>query len=271
MASHVDILDQPEPLGRWFAGSVVLHVSLAAAVASYAVFHHPTVENWGDKNGGGMGAVAVNIVAPIRLPSNNAPVNPVANDTESHVPEPKAPKVQPKPKPVEPDENAIALRSKKAQQKTTPKQVAREYTPPNKYREQQIDRPNQLYSREGQALSSPMIGMTGGGGVGVGTNSPIGTRFGYYADIIRSKVAQQWHTNGLDARAQNAPEVVVRFTLLRNGSVVPASVRVVQGSGNGSLDISTQRAILDASPFGPLPAQYEKDQADLELHFVLRR
>ena len=35
-----------------------------------------------------------------------------------------------------------------------------------------------------------MIGMTGGGGVGIGNNSPFGTQFGWYADLLRDQVAQ---------------------------------------------------------------------------------
>jgi periplasmic protein TonB len=195
----------------------------------------------------------------------------VANDTQSHVPEPKpTPKPPPKVKTPEPDANAIPLKDKSAAKRMA-RQVAREYAPPNKYREHQKDLPNQLYSSSGQQVSSNMFSMAGAGGVGIGTDSPLGTRFGYYADIIRNKVAQNWHTGEVDPRISTAPEVVVRFTLRRDGSVVPSSAKVVQGSGIGPLDNSAIRAILDASPFGTLPAQYEKDTADLELHFVLRR
>jgi periplasmic protein TonB len=269
MSARVDILDQREPLGRWFVGSVIFHLSILVGIAGYT-FIKPKTENWGEKNGGGMGSIAVNVVSSIRLPTPTGPTNPVANDTESHVPTPppKA-KALPKPKPAEPVANAIPLKSEKAQKA---RQRAMEaYQPPNTYRAQQHDAPNQLYSHEGQEVSTNLYAMTGGGGVGVGTDSPLGTRFGYYATIIRNKVAQNWHVNDVDARVRTAPEFVVRFTLRRDGSVVPGSAKVVQGSGIGPLDISAQRAILDASPFGPLPSQFEKDQADLELHFLLRR
>jgi len=269
MAAHADILDQPEPLGRFFIGSLILHLSLLLGIAGYT-FLKPATENWGDVNGGRMGSIAVNVVSTIPLPSKTGPTNPVANDTESHVPEPP-PKVKPQPKtkPVE-DADAIPLKSKKAAKKER-QRVMETYSPPNKYREQQHDLPNQLYSTQGQQVNTNMYAMTGGGGVGVGTDSPIGTRFGYYANIIRNKVAQQWRTTDVDSRLRNAPEFVVHFTLRRDGSVIPGSVRVVQSSGIGPLDISAQRAILDASPFGPLPPQYEKNEADLELHFLLRR
>jgi periplasmic protein TonB len=270
MPSHVDILDQKEPLGRAFVGSLVLHMSLAAAIVGYGALQSTSKENWGDPNGGGMGSVPVNVVASIRLPTSG-PKNPVANDTESHVPEPKPePKVKPKPKPPEPDPDAIPIKDKNAAKRMA-RQVTHEYTPPNTFRQQQRDQPNQLYSTQGQQVSSPLYAMTGAGGVGIGTDTPLGTRFGYYANMIRTKVAQNWHTGEVDPRISTAPEVVVRFTLRRDGSVVPGSARVVQSSGVGPLDISAQRAILDASPFGALPPQFDKDQADLELHFILRR
>ncbi|HTX36211.1 MAG TPA: TonB C-terminal domain-containing protein [Bryobacteraceae bacterium] len=270
MSSHADILDQKEPLGRSFAGSLILHVSVAAAIIGYGALRSPTIENWGDPNGGGMGSVAVNVVPTIRLPSTTGPKNPVANDTESHIPEPKPePKVRPKPKLREPDADAIPIKDKSAAKRMA-RQV-KEYTPPNTYRQQQRDLPNQLYSTQGQQVSSPLYAMTGAGGVGIGTDSPLGTRFGYYATLIRTKVAQHWHTNEVDPRISTAPEVVVRFTLRRDGSVVDGSARVVQSSGIGPLDISAQRAILDSSPFGALPPQFDKDTAELELHFILRR
>ena len=269
MAAHADILDQPEPLKKGFAGSVVLHLSIVAAVAGYTWVHGSSKENWGDVNGGGMGSVAVNVVPSIRLPTPTGPKNPVANDTESHVPEPPKTKPQPKVKTPEPDATAIPLRSKKAPKKAP--RVMTDYSPPNTYRAQQKDLPNQLTATQGQQVNTDLFSMTGAGGVGIGTDSPLGLRFGYYATIIRDKVARNWHTNDVDGRVRTAPETVVRFTLRRDGSVVPGSTKVVQSSGIGTLDISAQRAILDASPFGNLPPQFDKDQADLELHFLLRR
>jgi protein TonB len=142
---------------------------------------------------------------------------------------------------------------------------------PNKWRDQQKDAPNQVHSTVGQALSSPMYTMTGGGGVGIGNDSPLGTQFGWYAKILRDNVAQNWKTGDIDARITTAPPVAVTFILLRNGSVAPGSVKVSQSSGNRALDFSAQRAVLDANPFPPLPPQFAQNQAVLELRFELRR
>src|SRR6186713_2159957 len=97
--SHTDILDQPERLGKSFAGSIVFHVALVGAVAAAGWVESRNKISLGDPNGGRFGAVAVNPVASINLPSHEGPKNPVATDTQSAVPTPvtkpkPAPKVQ---------------------------------------------------------------------------------------------------------------------------------------------------------------------------------
>ena len=87
MTPHTDILDQPEPLGKSLAGSVALHISVAAAMLMSAWIGRRLPVQWGDINGGGMGSVAVNVVPRIPLPGRSGPINPVANDTESVVPD----------------------------------------------------------------------------------------------------------------------------------------------------------------------------------------
>jgi protein TonB len=265
MTPHTDILDQPEPLGKSLAGSVALHISVGAALLMSAwIGHGPRVE-WGDINGGGMGSVAVNVVPRIPMPGRSGPINPVANDTESVVPTPP-PKTKAQRKVEEQELNAIAIKSRNASKK-----ASRAASAPNKFREQQQDLPNQVYSSAGQAMVSPMYGMTGGGGVGIGTNSPFGAQFGWYVNLLRDQVARNWRTSDLDPRLRTAPPVVLTFIIRRDGSVAPGSVRVSQRSGNQTLDFSAQRAILDAAPFQALPPQFQRSEAEIEFWFELRR
>jgi len=50
------------------------------------------------------------------------------------------------------------------------------------------------------------------------------------------------------------------------------SVRTANGAaGDSTLDRSAQRAILDAAPFQPLPPQFARNEANVELTFQLRR
>ena len=66
-------------------------------------------EVWGSANTSAGSAVAINSVKSIPLPSRAGKINPVANDTESQVPQ--APKPEPKKQVKVPDEKAIPLQA----------------------------------------------------------------------------------------------------------------------------------------------------------------
>jgi TonB family protein len=122
-----------------------------------------------------------------------------------------------------------------------------------------------------QALSSPMYSEAPGSGqVGTTANTTLGSRFAGYAAQIRTLVAQQWRTSGIDQRLQNPPQVIVTFELMRNGTI--RNLRLLQKSGNSALDLSVLRAIEDAAaPFPPIPPGFEKDYAKVEFTFELKR
>jgi protein TonB len=260
--SHADTLDQTERLGTSFFGSLAFH-GLLVAIALFAGW----VENrnrisLGDPNGGRLGAVAVTPVSTIPLPSHAGPKNPVAVDTKSMLPTPVT-KAKPAPKVTAPDPKAIPIPSRNAKL-LRPSEASSQ---PNKFRAQQHDAPNQLYSDVGTRLSSPDYGLRGGGGIGVGTNSPFGNMFGAYADILRDRVAQHWQSASINA--SNAPVAGVTFVLHRDGSVT--DIRITQPSGNSALDFSARRAVMDAAPFPPLPQQFPKNDAEIEFLFQLKR
>ena len=259
---HVDILDQPESLKPSLVGSIVLHVSVAGAIAAASLLGSHK-EYWGSNEAGGGSAVMINVLHQVPLPANSGKVNPVANDTKSEIPEPK-------PEPVkktivkEPEPDAIPIPSR-----TVPKKVSPRAASTNQYRAKQVDRPNQLYSSEGQRLVTPLVGQPGSGGIGVGRGSPFGDRYAYYVDIVRQKVAQHWQTGDVDPRIRSAPPSIVTFTIRRDGTV--SSVRVAQASGNMTLDMAAQRAIADSAPFPPLPQGYTQNDVSIEFWFELKR
>lgn len=256
-----DLLDQRERLARPFLGSLAVHASLAAAAALYALAGGGVRETWGDPNSLGGGSVAITPVSKIALANRGGLPNPVANDTESRAPLP------PKPEPAKSarqPEDAIAIKGREATDTRT--QRASQQT----YRPKGADRASEFYSSTGAAASSEMYGITSGGsGVGIGQGSPFGTRFGYYAQILRDQVARNWRTDHIDPRLKTAPIVIVTFELLRTGAI--RDVRLLQRSGNFELDNSCQRAIFDAQPFPPLPAGFERNSAVIEFQFQLRR
>jgi protein TonB len=260
--SSADLFEQPERIGRSLFGSIAFHGMLVASIIGVSWVQNHDRISLGDPNGGRFGSVTVNPVASIPLPQRDGPKNPVAVDTESAVPTPVS-KPKPTPKVKAPDPKAIALPSKDAKTRR-PSEAS---STPDKWRAKQQDQPNQLYSTAGTRVNTPDFGIKGGGNVGIGTSSPFGTMFGAYADLLRNRVAEKWNTS--DIRATSNPVVGVTFTLHRDGSTT--GIHITQKSGNSSLDISAQRAVMDASPFPQMPPGFPKNEAEIEFLFQLKR
>jgi protein TonB len=197
-------------------------------------------------------------VKNIPLPSRAGQVNPVANDTESQVQQ--APKPEPKKQVKEPEPKAIPMKSRVVERQ--PRQQA-----PQRYRPYP-PAPNQVFSSTAPAAVTPMFQKPGAGGVGVGPNSVFGNKFGAYADLVVKRVTEKWQTSGM-AGAHAAPIVIVTFDILRDGSI--RNSQIAQRSGNSTLDYSALRAVMDAAPFPPLPPAYERNEANVELHFQLQQ
>src|SRR5262249_27911229 len=259
---YADAFDQREPLGKPFLGSLALHAGVAALLAAGTFISGRTPERWGDKESLG-GSTVINPVARIPMVARSGPVNSVANDTESQVPQaPPKPKAAVREKAPEPD--AIPLRSKTASKRPSPDTASTQ-----RYRPNMETKPNQLYGTTGQAMVSPMMGQTGSGGVGLGTGSPLGDRFGAYAALLRQLIGQKWRTQDVDARIHTAPPVIMTFTIFRDGTI--RDIRLKTSSGNAALDRSAERALYDVGKVEPLPAAYERDKAEIEFWFELKR
>jgi len=260
-----DWFEQREPLRAWLAASLAAHAAVFATLFVYHTLGGRGRVLWGTPHALGGGSVAVTPVRQIPLPARSGRVNPVAEDTSSRVPAPPKPLPQ-KAKAASKDvKDAIEIPARKAEKARS--ETARRRPMERPWVE---DRPHQLYSQSGQALSSPLFGAHSGvGGVGMGPGSAFGQRYGWYRDLIETRVAQKWDTSEVDPRITTAPPVIITFDILRNGQV--RNVMIVQSSGNRTLDYSAQRAIYLASPFPPLPAGFERDEARIEIWFQLKR
>src|SRR5580698_6123178 len=135
MQQHADILDQHESLGGPFVQSVLLHAAIAGALILSTISFQHSRQVWGSANTAAGTAVAINSVKTIPLPSRAGKVNPVANDTESQVPQ--APKPEPKKQLKVPDEDAIPLKSRLAKKQPRPEAPQRYHNEPPP--------PNQVY------------------------------------------------------------------------------------------------------------------------------
>ena len=243
-------------LGKPFALSLVTHVVIGGVLLVSGInlmkpFGAEAVSS---------GSVGVGIVQSIPVPRNEGPPNPLANDSKSIVPQEPAP-VKLKSQVATPEPDAIPLPGKKPKQKPSPQPVSKTYFKPEEYKASQV------YSTAPQAASSKMFGTQGGGGIDIGPASVLGTRFGAYVDLMRTRIASKWNTADVHATAQQ--KCSVTFTIARDGSV--SNVQVSQASGNYLLDNSAQRAVMDANPLPSLPREYPDRVATVELWFQVNQ
>jgi len=260
--AHADILDQHESLRGPFTGALTLHIGVIGGLAIFTWINGQR-ESFGDPNAGGT-AVGIEAVKSIPLP-HNGPENPVAHDTQSQVPQEPAKQERVKKEPP-PPKNAVALKSKNAKQL----RARVEPSQPKHFKSFDELDPNKIKSQQAPAVSNPMFSeVSGAGRIGTGANTTLGSRFGEYSARIQQMVTQHWHTGDVEASVRTAPQVVVSFEIRRDGTI--GAPRIVQESGISTLDFSARRAILEASPFPPLPAEFTRSTATVEFVFELKR
>ena len=246
-----------ENLRNPFAVSFALHVGIGVLFLGLTLWKIRTSENQFGAENPGAGAYSVGIVNTINLPSRQGRVQPLADDSPSEI-EPAPVKEKKKPKPMFDDEG-IKLDDKPSLYKERPSNSS-----PTASRD-----PNRVTSNIGQAAVSPMFKQVGGGGIGIGQNAPIGKNFGWYAELIRQKVAEHWRQDEVSPGVRTSNPAIVTFVIQRDGSV--KDIRLAKVSGVSALDFSAQRAIQEAAPFPKLPDQFDKDSAAIEFWFELKR
>jgi len=259
VTAQADILDRTDSLRGPFFGAVALHGALIGGFfLSTSLAGHRT--SFGALQAGG-NAIGVQAVNTIPLIHHGSP-NPVANDTESEVPQTPV-KAPDRVKAEKPPPDAIPLKIKKAKKKPAEVAAARQH-----FRPLEELLPNQITSSSAPQVSNPAFSaVPGSGRLGTGANTTLGNRFAGYADQIRQIVASKWRTG--DVNAQSGPIVIATFDLMRDGSI--RNLQLLQRSGNTSLDLSVQRAIQDSAPLPPIPPGFDRDHASVEFWFELKR
>jgi TonB family protein len=243
-----------------FIGSLVVHGCIVAVFFMSWFWLNQKPDSLGEPNPSGGPAYAVSPTKTIPIPQREAPPNPVAHDTDSLVPTaPPEKEKEVEKKLPEPPKDAFEIPDKIKPRKEQPR-PQQKYTAPAPL--------NQVYSRTPQAVSNPMYAAQAGAGqVGIGPNSVLGSRLGWYAQLIRDRLAQNWQTNGLNARSQSAP-AVVNFHIMRDGTI--RDPRIVQSSGNPEIDNTALRAVYASNPLTPLPPQVAENDILAEFTFNLR-
>ncbi len=264
MMAQAHAMEPAGGLGGSLVKSVVFHGALFLVTAGWAWYTRIHIVPFGDENA--VGGVTVVATDGIPMPQQSGRVNPVANDTKSQVPD------QPKPivrQEERDDPDAVQLEpGRKKKKKLTPFEE-RILAQQKKLAEEDL-RPEQVNSSTGRTTVSPLFSQstTGAGGT-VGTGNPFGSRFGWYAQLITQRISQKWRTQDVDARISSANICSVLFEIMKDGRA--RDVKVSQSSGSYEVDRSAERAIVEASPFPPLPDGFERDSARVQMNFQFKR
>ena len=265
MSPHVDILEQPERLAPSFFGSLAFHGLLVAAIVGIGWVQSRNTIIAGRPqrrtHGGGDGEPGFHDLAAFacRRQESGGHRHESARARSDCQSQARAES--------EGARSEARSRFPAAAPKTRPSEAA---APPDKWRASQKDLPNQLYSTAGTRVTTQDYALAGGGGVGVGNNSPFGNQFGAYADLLRKRVAQYWQTTDHRSAAAHgaAGERDVHAPPGRQRDAASTSPK---GAASAPWTISAQRAIMDAAPFPPLPPQFPKNEAEIEFVFELKR
>jgi TonB family protein len=249
---------QQENVRGAFTRSVLFHAALAGGLTLYG-YLNGVLDPFGAPDAG-TSVVGVTAVDTIPLPTRG-PRNPVAEDTESEVPQ-EIVKPEPKPQPKEAEpEDAVSILppDRKNKQPLVPKS-----------RLKPLDEiaQNQITSKSPQALSSPMMSAKGGSQINVGGDTTLGNRFPAYALTIQDLTRKAWHTEEVDRTITNGPPVTIRFELQKDGRVT--NIQLIRRSGIPSLDLSVQNAVEQAH-YPPLPTEFERSSVPVEFTMVLKR
>jgi protein TonB len=233
-----------EPLAAPAVGSLLLHAALFGSIFAWSLasglFPH---SQWGSAGGGG--AIEVKLVSSALPLPNDQPQNDNVLATETPSKAPAQPDT--KTRKAE-DESAIAIQGK---QKSKPQPVTSQRSTA-KPTQQRMDNRAQYGEQSGSNTQRSTRSNGGYGPVNV-TNGDFGSRFGWYVEVIKRKVDQNWYRQQVDPRTPRGARVQLYFHVSRQGS--PSGIKINQSSGSPTLDRSCLLAAQRVDSFGPLPSE----------------
>lgn len=255
-----DILDTPDGIGSPFAKSTFLHVAIFASIIGYGYVHNLIHGNEWGANNFQQGAIQATLVstAALPLPQDHPPTdNVLATETPSVAPALDQQKTEPLPLP-----EAIPIPEKQTPVKPQNKPKA---VPPPPH---PVPAKPQNKANYGEAAPANVPRATAANNT---ANSPIaqtggdfGSRFGWYVDVIKRKVAQDWYLQEVEPSTPAGATVFVQFTVGRDGS--PSNVSLATPSSSASLNSSCLHAVQRVDTFGPLPAGYNESSLNVLYH-----
>ena len=242
----MDDLREGDKLGGNFAGSLLLHGLVAAAIFGWAYFIHARNPHWGE-HASNPGAIQATMVSSLPLPPTQRTLDTGVLTSETPSPAPLIAKEQTEPPPT-PKEVAIPEKI------TKPIKTAEKPTPsPPKHVQPVPPQPMKATTGEtaGVRIAQSTLQVKNGTASVSVEDRTFGDRFSYYVNIVNSKVAQNWYTAEADPRTSIGKSTTIVFDIDRAG--VPSNIRVEVPSGSPSLDLSAMHAVQRVDGFGPLP------------------
>lgn len=110
------------------------------------------------------------------------------------------------------------------------------------------------------------FGLSSSGGGGTGGSRLDTTDFccrEYITDMV-NRITKNWNP-----QQQATGTVFVKYTIQRNGQLT--DIQVETSSGNPSLDLASQRALVNTRMLAPLPAAFPEPQLTVHLEFQYER
>ena len=234
----------PEPMMAPAAGSLLLHLALAACLLTYGLlaglFHH---NQWG--NAGSGGAIQVSLTSALPLPSDQPPnENVLATDTPSQAPAEPTPKAK-----QAVDETAIPISGKQK------KQQVQENARKTAQHQLEMSKRAQYGEQAGSSMARSVSANGSNGPASINAGN-FGNLFGYYIEGIQRKMGAAWNRLEAGQNIARGTRTYIEFAIHRDGSV--SDIKLDQSSGNPAMDRSCLRAAQRVDTFGALPAQYNQ-------------
>ena len=253
-------------LKRYFFRSVFFHVLLIAAAVGAAYFDRRGV-GWGGV-GGQLGGTKVNLVASAGIPM---PKEEMVTESKAVDPTNSLHKEDPKPKPPEPKTDAEKIPKFDKEKPLPPSRKTR--TLENKTPSHDNDIPGGGGNPDHPTGFSQTPGASSGVSVQGQGGSDFAGRYPWYVDGIPRRITQSWDQTTINpgVRAAGKAHTVFSFRINADGSI--SNIKMVQSSGDWSMDNSAQRALAtiltDNTQFRPLPNDYMGKYLDVTFDFDL--
>ncbi len=251
--ARANMFYERESWRRPLALSLGFHTLVVLAILVLGYVLQPRVSsNWGENPGEAVDAKLVS-AAPIPIPKTEAPTdNIVANESKGMT------QTLPQPKAVE-TEDGVTIPGHVVKPKVE-KPVTADKVPPRPMPTPTTAVP---YGDRGP-VTGPFGVFTAPNAKGGFNfeNADFGSKYGWYVDVVKRKVQNNWLTYELDPHINAPHRGYVAFDILRNGS--PDNIRLAQSSGVPALDQSAVRAVQRVDTFGAPP---EGNKVSVEFWF----